>query len=131
MAIAIASPQRVVEIPQIPSNSVVNLKRFFSLSIFQYAMLAACERDDIIKFGCDPRTVNSWPERIALKQLANMGRIEFSTTTGKWELLSTGKMVLELVPLLIHLPCLKTGLAEVIPFPLTRIGGNGNTVQHR
>ena len=129
MAIASA---RVLEMPQLPQGAVDNLNRFFGLSLIQYAMLYACQRDDIIKFGCDPHTIN-WAERVALRQLQVMDRVAFDIHTGKWELTDTGREVLKLVPQFVHVPVTKHGLAEVIPFPesrLTPTDAVNDTVKH-
>lgn len=123
--------------PQLPQEAAVNLSRFFGISIIQYAMLYACQRDDIINFGCDPQTI-SWAERVALHQLRTMGFVYFDLTTGHWELTVVGRTALKTVPDLVRIPVVHHGLAKVLPWKtdisqesrLTPNGATTDTVKH-
>ena len=119
--------------PQIPSGAVGNLSHFLGLSsLMEYAMLNACQRDDIIKFGCDPQFVN-WAGRVALHKLEQLGYVYRDSGTRHWELTSLGRTALNIVPDVVHVPIERHGLAEVIEFPSSRLTPNdavADTVKH-
>lgn len=104
----------IQEIPQIPKGAAAVLKKVFNINLSEYALLVLCQRNDTIKFGLDPRHVS--PRRKAhLATLQQKNYIEFSESTGKWELTSAGRAIVVTAPVVVQSEVTATqGKGEVI-----------------
>jgi hypothetical protein len=69
------------------------LGEFFHLTPTDYLLLIDCQRDDIMKYGLDPRHATQ-AQKPHLYSMQQKGYVEYSYHTGKWELLEPGKAVI-------------------------------------
>lgn len=108
----------VLLMPQLASSAMAAL-RSCPLSITEYSLLVACQRDDFaFKFALSPIECTD-QEKTVLRQMERRGLIEFNAKTMKWELCLPGQVFLDLVNILAHGPALiRETAAKVIEMPV-------------
>lgn len=115
--------RKVREIPQYSGESVRGLEQVFTISLKEFSLLYAAQRDDVTKFGLDWRHV-SLAEKATLQALEDKGFLFFDTHgTQKWELTEIGRAVVENAHAVAeHMRLSRRGLAEIRAFPVRSTG---------
>lgn len=105
------------QILEYPAGMPATLKRFFNLSMMDFYMLHACNRD-CFRNGLDPVNITKlkWD---AVHSLKRRGFVEFNFHTEKWETNSTGRALLLAAQFCIQENPreLSRRLADVLMFP--------------
>lgn len=108
----------VLPMPQL-ANHVMSALRTCGLSITEYSLLVACQRDNSMKVALRQSDCNAQEILTLRKMSATRCLVEYSVETGKWELRSTGKLLVDMVSFLAGGPAWEQkATAKILQMPI-------------